>query len=191
MFVALGFRIVTFDPFEPFVPPQFGIALAHEAWEVREALALRRLVFCNEQGLFASDDRDALDASEEAVTIVAVDYIMGMMHRVVGTVRIAQTAPGMWYGSRLAIAPAYRNTHGLGSGLIYRAVTTAHGRGARTFLAHVQQSNVSLFARLSWEALETRELFGRSHTLMSADLAAYPAAAPGAAATIWHTRKAS
>jgi putative N-acetyltransferase (TIGR04045 family) len=189
--VALGVRDVTFDPFEPFVPPQFGIKLAEDAWERDEAFALRRYVFCQEQHIFASDDRDLIDESGRATTIVAVDYIMGMTHRVVGTVRIAETAPGVWQGSRLAIAPAYRNAYGLGSGLIYRAVTTAHGHGARRFLAYVQQPNVALFTRLSWETLETCDLHGVPHALMSADLAAYPAALPGARPTLLHTRRAS
>ncbi len=182
---------MTFDPFEPFVPPQFGIKIAEDAWEKNEAFALRRHVFCEEQRLFATDDRDLIDASGAATTIVAVDYVMGMSHRVVGTVRIAETSPGIWHGSRLAIAPAYRSAYGLGSGLIYRAVTTAHGRGARTFLAHVQQPNVALFSRLSWEALETCDLHGVAHTLMAADLRAYPAATPGAGPTLLHTRRAS
>jgi putative N-acetyltransferase (TIGR04045 family) len=180
-----------FDPFEPFVPPQFGIKIAQEPWETHEAFALRRYVFCEEQKFFAADDRDLIDESGRATSIVAVDYIMGMTHRVVGTVRIAETSPGLWYGSRLAIAPAYRNAYGLGSGLIHRAVTTAHGRGARTFLAHVQLANVGLFHRLAWEALEPCELHGRPHVLMSADLRAYPAAAPGAQPTVVHTRRAS
>jgi putative N-acetyltransferase (TIGR04045 family) len=191
VFVALGLRIVIFDPFEPFVPPQFGIKLAEDAWELGEAYALRRYVFCDEQQLFAADDRDLIDESGRATTIVAVDYVMGMSNRVVGTVRIAETSPGVWYGSRLAIAPAYRNAYGLGSGLIYRAVTTAHGRGAHTFLAYVQQPNVKLFERLSWETLETRELHGVAHALMAADLRAYPAVADGARPTVFHTRRAS
>jgi putative N-acetyltransferase (TIGR04045 family) len=189
--VALGVRNVTFDPFEPFVPPQFGIKLADERWEHDEALALRRYVFCHEQHIFASDDRDRVDESGRATTIVAVDYIMGMTHRVVGTVRIAETAPGVWYGSRLAIAPAYRKTYGLGSGLIYRAVTTAHGRGAHTFLAYVQHNNVALFERLAWTTHETCELHGLAHALMAADLRAYPAAGASAGATVLHTRRAS
>ncbi len=180
-----------FDPFEPFVPPQFGIKLAEDAWEHSEAFALRRYVFCYEQQLFAKDDHDLVDETGRATTIVAVDYIMGMTHRVVGTVRIAETSPGVWHGSRLAIAPAYRSAYGLGSGLIYRAVTTAHGRGAHTFLAYVQQPNVALFERLSWETRETCELHGVAHALMSADLRAYPPASAGARPTVFHTRRAS
>jgi putative N-acetyltransferase (TIGR04045 family) len=159
----------------PFVPPQFGLKLATERWEVAAALRLRRYVFCEEQRLFKDSDADELDAT--ASPIVAVDYVMGMSHRVVGTVRIHQESPGLWYGSRLAIAPDYRSIYGLGSGLVYRAVTTAHARGCTTFLANVQKQNASFFRRLGWEALEDITLFGRPHVLMRADLDRYPAAA--------------
>jgi putative N-acetyltransferase (TIGR04045 family) len=151
LFVAFDLReaVVFPPPLPPFVPPQFGLKLASETWERNAALRLRRYVFCEEQQLFSGSDGDALDAS--ASPIVAVDYVMGMSHRVVGTVRIHEESPGVWYGSRLAIEPAYRNVYGLGSGLVYRAVTTAHARGAHTFLANVQKQNASFFRRLGWE----------------------------------------
>jgi putative N-acetyltransferase (TIGR04045 family) len=193
VFDALGFRDVISEALAlaPFVPPQFGIKVARDPWELAESYALRRLVFCSEQRIFAADDRDDIDA--HATTIVAVDhdYIMGMGHRVVGTVRIHESASGEWYGSRLAIAPAYRNVYGLGSGLIYRAVTTAHGRGARAFFAHVQRQNVAFFKRLHWEELAEREIFGHPHALMRADLAAYPAMGSDAPAAVFLTRRAS
>jgi putative N-acetyltransferase (TIGR04045 family) len=173
----------------PFVPPQFGIKLASEAWEVEAHHGLRRRVFCDEQGLFAHDDRDECD--ERATPIVAVDYVMSMPYRVVGTVRIHESAPRLWYGSRLAIEAEYRNVYGLGSGLVYRAVTTAHARGCRTFLANVQRQNVPFFRRLAWEPLEDVTLLGQPHTLMRADLAAYPPAHDDGAVAVLESRRAS
>jgi len=105
---------------------------------------LREAVFCHEQNIFERSDADAID--HVATTVVAVDYVMGMMNRVVGTVRIHAETSDTWYGSRLAIDAAYRDVYGLGSGLIYRAVTTAHARGCRIFLANVQQATWSSFA---------------------------------------------
>jgi putative N-acetyltransferase (TIGR04045 family) len=192
LLVALGVRNGVIFPhgLAPFVPPQFGIKLAREPWEVAAYFRLRRTVFCGEQQLFAAgDDRDEND--ERASPIVAVDYVMGMAHRVVGTVRIHETAPGAWYGSRLAIEAEYRNVYGLGSGLVYRAVTTAHARGARTFLANVQRANVPFFRRLAWEALEEITLLGRPHTLMRADLGAYPPAHDDGAVALLDARRAS
>ena len=160
---------------EPFVPPQFGIKLASEGWEREASAALRRHVFCREQ----------------AQTIVAVDYVMGMAHRVVGTVRIHEQTPGTWYGSRLAIDPDYRGVYGLGRGLVFRAVCTAHARGCRIFLAHVQAQNVKFFERMAWEARTELVLHGRPHVLMQADLAAYPPAADDAAVALVTVRRAS
>jgi putative N-acetyltransferase (TIGR04045 family) len=191
VFVAIDLResLMFPPPLPPFVPPQFGIKLVTESWERSAALRLRRHVFCDEQRLFTEDDRDEFDVT--ASPIVAVDYIMGMSHRVVGTVRIHEASPGLWYGSRLAIDCEYRAVYGLGSGLVYRAVTTAHARGAHTFLANVQQQNASFFQRLGWEPLAEALLYGRPHLLMRADLARYPAAADEAATALISARRAS
>lgn len=178
-----------FPSFGPFVPPQFGIKTATDAWEQRAYYRLRRDVFCTEQRIFETDDRDAVD--EVAEPIVAVDYIMGMSDRVVGTVRIVETEPGIWLGSRLAIHPEYRNVYGLGSGLVYRAVTAAHARGATEFLATVQRANVPFFKRLAWGALEEISLHGHPHTMMRADLAAYPALVDADRVALLSGRRAS
>ncbi len=191
MFVALGVRNRVIFPhgLPPFVPPQFGIKLARDAWEIGAHHRLRRRVFCDEQGLFAGDDRDELDGT--ALPIVAVDYVMSMPHNVVGTVRIHESAPGLWYGSRLAIEPEYRNVYGIGSGLVYRAVSTANARGCETFLANVQRQNVPFFRRMAWEPLEEFDLLGLPHTLMRADLSAYPPATDDGAVALFDSRRAS
>jgi putative N-acetyltransferase (TIGR04045 family) len=93
---------------------------------------------------------------------------------VVGTVRIHEQAPGLWRGSRLAVAPDYRRVGAIGASLIRLAVTSAHALGCRRFLAHVQSQNALLFQRLRWRTLEEIELHGRPHHLMEADLAFYP-----------------
>jgi putative N-acetyltransferase (TIGR04045 family) len=178
-----------FPPFEPFVPPQFGIKLAAEPWERAAAATLREQVFCCEQGLFEGTDRDAVDPL--ALPIVAVDYVMGMAQRVVGTVRIYEESPGCWYGSRLAIDADYRSVYGLGRGLVYRAVTTAHARGCTLFLANVQAQNVAFFARLAWKPLRESLLHGHPHVLMQADLRAYPPSTDDAAVALVPARRAS
>ncbi|MGM0449367.1 MAG: MSMEG_0567/Sll0786 family nitrogen starvation N-acetyltransferase, partial [Pseudomonadota bacterium] len=82
--------------------------------------------------------------------------------------------PGLWFGSRLAVAQGYRRMACLGTELIRLAVGTAHARGCKHFLAQVQQRNVALFESLHWEVLETVDVCGRPHALMEADLAHYP-----------------
>ncbi|MCF3640445.1 GNAT family N-acetyltransferase, partial [Rhizobium sp. TRM95111] len=94
--------------------------------------------------------------------------------RLVGTVRIQEPEPGVWWGSRLAVHSDYRKIGALGATLIRLAVSSAHAMGCRTFLANVQVQNGLLFRRLHWEAIEEFELHGKPHLRMKADLAWYP-----------------
>jgi putative N-acetyltransferase (TIGR04045 family) len=162
-----------FETIPDFAASQFRIKAATEPWERAGAHALRRKVFCAEQRLFDDDDRDALD--ERALLLVAVTTIAGMPDDVVGTVRIDEREPGLWYGSRLAVDRRYRRVAALGAGLIRLAVTTAHGHGCLRFLAHVQSRNELLFRQLHWTRLGETALHGAPHVLMQADLAYYPA----------------
>lgn len=159
-----------------FVPCEFRIQwAAASGWERQQALALRRAVFCIEQGIFVGDDLDAIDA--DAQTIVAVSCVGGAPDAVVGTVRIHQAEPGepaLWWGSRLAVHPAFRQHGRIGATLIRLAVSSARARGCRIFLAHVQAQNQAMFEKLGWLALKTETLHGRSHCLMQADLGEYP-----------------
>ncbi len=93
---------------------------------------------------------------------------------VVGTVRIHEAEPGVWWGSRLAVAADYRKIGALGTSLIRLAVSSAHARGCRRFLAHVQSQNALLFRRLRWATLAEVTIHGRPHHFMQADLAYYP-----------------
>jgi putative N-acetyltransferase (TIGR04045 family) len=153
------------------------IKLATTAAEREATRQLRRAVFCEEQGIFDGDDTDAID--QLALPIAAVlcrpDIDMpALANEVIGTVRIHESEPGIWYGSRLAVAQQARRIGSVGSGLIKLAVGTAHAHGCKTFLAQVQSQNVPLFRRLNWHTLAELEVHGRAHHLMQADLAHYP-----------------
>ena len=162
------------EPVPPYWPSHFRIKFATSPWERNACAALRRQVFCAEQGIFADDDRDAVDA--HAIPICALSTLGGEADAVVGTVRIHEELerPGAWWGSRLAVAGPFRGTAALGAGLIQVAVASAHARGCTRFLAHVQDRNVPLFQALRWTSLDVVELHGRPHHRMQADLAAYP-----------------
>ncbi|MBB1163097.1 MSMEG_0567/Sll0786 family nitrogen starvation N-acetyltransferase [Aquariibacter albus] len=164
---------------QAFVPAEFRIKRAVLPWELDGAARLRRAVFCAEQGVFVGDDRDALDPI--AQTLVAVACWGGQPEQVVGTVRLHQAAdadpqqePGVWWGSRLAVHPAFRSVGRIGATLIRLAVCSAHAQGAHSFFAHVQEANVPLFEKLHWKSLGPRTLHGRPHRFMQADLKAYP-----------------
>lgn len=148
------------------------VKLAMTSWERHATRQLRRAVFCEEQGIFEGDDTDAIDVL--ALPIAAVISQPGQPDEVVGTVRIHETEPGVWYGSRLAVAQHARRIGSVGSGLIRLAVGTANAHGCKTFLAQVQSQNVPLFRRLHWDTLAEIDVHGRPHHLMQADLAHYP-----------------
>jgi putative N-acetyltransferase (TIGR04045 family) len=148
------------------------IKLATTSQEREATRRLRRAVFCDEQGIFDGDDLDEID--QQALPIAAVLSMPDRPDEVVGTVRIHETEPGIWYGSRLAVTRSARRTGSVGSGLIKLAVGTAHAHGCKTFLAQVQSQNVTLFQRLHWTSLAELDVHGRPHHLMQADLAHYP-----------------
>ena len=161
-----------FDPFPVFLPSEYRVKFATDTWERREAAALRRRVFCDEQGIFSGDDRDAIDAV--AITIVAISSFGVAPHEVVGTVRIHEAEPKTWWGSRLAVAADYRRIGALGTSLIRLAVSSAHAHGCRRFFAHVQSQNALLFQRLHWHTIQETTIHGRRHHFMQADLRHYP-----------------
>ncbi len=158
-----------------FNSPEFRIQWASGAWMRQQALALRREVFCAEQGLFKGDDFDLIDAENPTCRLlVALSAWGGQPDEVIGTVRIHESEPGLWWGSRLAVRRDWRRQGQLGSALIRLAVSSAHALGCREFLAHVQAQNVVLFRRLRWSVLEEKIIHDRMHALMRADLAYYP-----------------
>jgi putative N-acetyltransferase (TIGR04045 family) len=160
------------ETLEPYVARTFLVKFATLRWEEEGARRLRQAVFCDEQQIFTAHDRDAIDAV--AQPIVALSCLYGIPDAVVGTVRIHRSEPGVWWGSRLAVARPVRRQGSIGTGLIRLAVRSAHARGCETFLAHVQSQNVPLFEHLHWRALEQIELHGHPHHLMQADLDFYP-----------------
>lgn len=134
---------------------------------------LRRKIFCEEQHVFETSDRDENDAT--AVPIAALHHGEDDSTRVVGVVRIVETEPGLWYGGRLGVHNAYRRHNQIGKGLIWKAVTRANGWGCHQFLATVQIQNVRFFKRLHWTSIRELEIQGIRHHLMQADLNYYAA----------------
>ncbi|TYC54085.1 GNAT family N-acetyltransferase [Rhodobacterales bacterium] len=158
---------------KPFLSPQFAIKAATAPWEFAGATALRIKVFCEEQQIFTGHDRDDIDRI--ALPLVAISTLASEADEVVGTVRIHEASPRIWWGSRLAVASTHRRVGRLGAELIRLAVSSANGYGCDRFFAHVQEQNVKLFERLHWESLEEVDIHGKPHMKMEADLDAYPA----------------
>ncbi|WP_404862615.1 MSMEG_0567/Sll0786 family nitrogen starvation N-acetyltransferase [Georhizobium sp. MAB10] len=152
--------------------PGYFIKAAAAPFEKAGAAALRKRVFVDEQKIFKDHDSDTIDAV--ATTLVALSTYAHEPDEVVGTVRIHEPEPGLWWGSRLAVDRRFRTVARLGQQLIQLAVSTANGRGCHTFLAHVQAQNVPLFQKLAWSVEDEVDLHGFPHALMRADLSRYP-----------------
>jgi putative N-acetyltransferase (TIGR04045 family) len=139
--------------------------LAAGADELALHYAIRRVVFCREQGMFgAADDRDERDV--EVATLHAVGAEDGVVG---GTVRLypLDDAGALWQGDRLAVLPAFR--HGsLGGSLVRFAVRTAGERGGARMVAMIQLANVRFFVALGW-ALDgdVVDFHGRAHQPMA------------------------
>ena len=150
-----------------------GAPLLAEYWQLRSA------IFCQEQHLFEDCDRDEKDAIAYPIAALSHDARLasgvngGVASGVVGVVRILEESPRVWYGGRLGVHPECRRLNQIGKGLIWKAVTTAHGWGCDRFLATVQIQNVRFFERLHWQSLKELEIRGVSHHLMEADLSYY------------------
>ena len=140
-------------------------SLINGYWELRSA------IFCEEQHLFEATDRDEIDA--EAYPITAIHHGSSHCGQVVGVVRIVEQQPRIWYGGRLGVQREFRRHNQIGQGLIWKAVTTAHGWGCDRFLATVQIQNVRFFQRLHWSSIDELEIKGIRHHLMEADLSYY------------------
>lgn len=160
------------ESFGPFAACHFRLKYATEHWEQQGASALRRQVFCDEQGIFEGSDCDEIDGT--AIHLVALSTMAVLADEVVGTVRIHQREPGIWYGSRLAVDRRYRRVGALGAALIRLAVSSANSLGCVRFYGNIQAQNELMFRRLAWNRVSEMDLHGVPHVLMQADLAAYP-----------------
>ena len=116
--------------------PGYYVRAASTRFEAEGASALRHRVFVREQGIFAEHDRDEIDLI--ATHLVALSTYAHEADQVVGTVRIHEDSPRLWWGSRLAVDRDFRAVSRLGTELIRLAVCTANARGCDRFLAHVQ-----------------------------------------------------
>jgi putative N-acetyltransferase (TIGR04045 family) len=177
------------EPIRPFLACEFRVKYATLPWEKNRAAELRRQVFCEEQKIFKDTDQDTIDAI--AIPLVALSSLAITHEDVVGTVRIHEEQPGLWWGSRLAVSRPYRKVGAIGTSLIRLAVCSAHARGCQHFYAHVQSQNASLFRALHWETLEETTIHGHPHHFMQADLSYYPPLATPETGFLSHLKQAA
>jgi putative N-acetyltransferase (TIGR04045 family) len=139
--------------------------------ELARHFAIRRAVFCAEQGMFGgADDRDPRDDAPETLHAVGAEgTVLG------GTVRLyplSGDGGGVWQGDRLAVLPVFRRTS-LGGALVRFAVRTAGERGGERMVAMIQLANVRFFLALGWSLDgDVVDFHGRAHQPMAIALSA-------------------
>ena len=151
-------------PISP-VAEALACRVARDAAERERHFAIRRAVFCAEQGMFGgSDDRDERDG--DAATLHAVGGEDGVIG---GTVRLypLDDRGRLWQGDRLAVLADFR--HGsLGGSLVRFAVRTASARGGDRMVAMIQLPNVRFFVGLGWSLDgDVVDFHGRAHQPMA------------------------
>ena len=119
------------------------VRLARNAAEIERALDLRIEVFCGEQGVDVSAERDADD--DRALHFVAVDD-----GRVVGTCRVIMDG-GLARLGRMVVERSRRGT-GLGAELLAVAERAARDGGAGRVRLHAQVGAREFYARGGYEA---------------------------------------
>jgi predicted GNAT family N-acyltransferase len=131
--------------------------------ELAAALALRRAVFVEEQGVPLEEELDEHDA--QALHLVALDG-----PTVVGTCRLLQAGDALKLG-RMAVAPAARR-RGIAARLIEEAEAHARGQGVGVIRLSSQLSARAVYERAGYTAYGDEFLdAGIEHVMMEKTLA--------------------
>lgn len=168
--VLVGDRKSRGDP----TSPSYIIRQATTSADLAAYYALRRRVFVEEQGLFVVDDRDAIDDDDRTVVLVALGTDpndTSSYRSVLAGVRLGPVDGGpdigWWRGSRLAVEASSRAGRRIGAALVSAACAYAESAGVLRFDATVQLQNRAFFERLGWQAIDSVQVAGREHLLMS------------------------
>ena len=131
--------------------------------ELAGALALRRAVFVEEQGVPLDEELDDRDA--DALHLVAVDG-----GEVVGTCRLLDAGDTLKLG-RMAVAPAARG-RGIAARLLQEAEAQAQARGVRVIRLSSQIGARAVYERAGYTAYGERFMeAGIDHVMMEKMLA--------------------
>ena len=162
-----------FEPFKPFLASAYRSSSPPKPWERRGARRCADEVFCEEQGLFDGDDRDAVD--DIAIPLVAVSLFgVAAMPWSAPFASTRDPSPAVWWGSRLAVAGNIAARRGRRRpdppcGLPRRM------RAAAALPRQCAEPECRLCSStLHWRTLDEVELHGRPHHAMQADLDHYP-----------------
>lgn len=121
----------------------FEIRRTRTRQELADAMELRYQVFCVEQGVPRSEERDGRD--HDALHLIAVDND----NRLLGTCRLVFVGTTVQY-SRLAVA-AHARRHGVASALLHAADVETRAGGANRLVLHAQTYARALYESHGYE----------------------------------------
>ena len=138
-----------FEPFPDFLPSEYRVKFATEAWERREAAALRRTGVLRRAKNFRRrrSRRHRRRRDPDRCVVVVRRGLAGSRRHGAHPPGRAGHLVGLAACGRPRLPAAFRRS---ASSLIRLAVCSAHARGCRRFLAHVQAQNAPMFQRLHW-----------------------------------------
>jgi predicted GNAT family N-acyltransferase len=110
--------------------------------EFEAALAIRRVVFVDEQGGPIDEEPDALDAA-------ARHYLVESMGQPVGTARLVAWEEGVGKIGRVCLLPEVRG-RGWGETLLAHLIADARSLGLRELVLDAQEQAVSFYQRLGF-----------------------------------------
>lgn len=120
------------------------VEIADDA-DCEAAFAIRRDVFCVEQGVDAAEEFDGRDPESRL-------YLARRDGRAVGTARLRATAPGEAKIERVAVLAAERGRH-IGRALMLRTMEDARDAGARRIVIHAQCHAEPFYAALGFQRI--------------------------------------
>ena len=109
------------------------------------AHAIRRAVFCAEQGVDPGEEFDGLDGQ-------CRHYLARLGDRAAGTARLRRAAPGELKIERVAVLRPLRG-RGIGRALMRRVIADAHAAGAAVIAIHAQCHARDFYAALGFAAV--------------------------------------
>ncbi len=113
-----------------------------EAVDMERAFAIRREVFCHEQGVSAEDEFDGLDA--ECRT-----YLVRLSGAAIGTARARPVGSGAVKIERMAVLKPYRG-RGHGRRLMRRMIGDLKHEGVDTITLHAQCHAAAFYRKLGF-----------------------------------------
>src|SRR3546814_735285 len=139
------------------------IAEVRNADGMAQAFAIRRAVFCVEQGVSDAEEVDGLDD-------LCTSYLASLNGRAVGTMRVRPLAGDTVKLERVAVLQAYRG-QGIGGVLMRHAIARAAAKGVRRLVLNAQCQAEFFYAGLGF--LRRGAVFeeaGIPHIAMNRDL---------------------